>query len=84
VDGYGVLLVAHTVLDEDKDGEAVEIFRIISAEPPIGWKGDDMKKQLVGYESDLANLPPLTHAERAELSALPARPDTEIDYTRSR
>ncbi len=31
VDGYGVLLVAHTVLDEDKDGEAVEIFRIISA-----------------------------------------------------
>jgi len=40
-----------------------------------------MKKQLVGYEVDLANLTPLTDAQRAELSALPARPDTEIDYS---
>jgi len=31
VDGYCVLLVAHTILDEDNDGEAVEIIRIVSA-----------------------------------------------------
>jgi uncharacterized DUF497 family protein len=31
VDGYCLLLVAHTILDEDDDGLAVEIIRIISA-----------------------------------------------------
>jgi uncharacterized DUF497 family protein len=31
VDGYCLLLVAHTILDQDDDGEAVEIIRIISA-----------------------------------------------------
>jgi uncharacterized protein (DUF4415 family) len=40
-----------------------------------------MKKQLVRYEVDLANLPPLTEAQRAELTALTARPDSEIDYS---
>jgi uncharacterized protein (DUF4415 family) len=40
-----------------------------------------MKKQLVRYEVDLANLPPLTDAQRAELAALAARPDSEIDYS---
>jgi len=40
-----------------------------------------MKKQLVRYEVDLANLPPLTEAQRAEIAALAARPDSEIDYS---
>jgi uncharacterized DUF497 family protein len=31
VGGYCLLLVAHTILDEDDDGEAVEVIRIISA-----------------------------------------------------
>jgi hypothetical protein len=30
-DGRVLLLVAHTVRDEDEDGEAIEIIRIISA-----------------------------------------------------
>jgi uncharacterized protein (DUF4415 family) len=40
-----------------------------------------MKKQLVRYEVDLANLPPLTDAQKTELTALAARPDSEIDYS---
>jgi uncharacterized DUF497 family protein len=31
VDGYYLLLVAHTIRDEDEDGQLVEIIRIISA-----------------------------------------------------
>jgi len=38
-----------------------------------------MSKKLVRYEVDLANLPPLTEAQKAELAALAARPDSEID-----
>jgi uncharacterized protein (DUF4415 family) len=33
------------------------------------------------YEVDLANLPPLTAAQEAELAALAARPDSDIDYS---
>jgi uncharacterized protein (DUF4415 family) len=40
-----------------------------------------MKKQVVRYEVDLANLPPLTDAQKTELAALAARPDSEIDYS---
>jgi uncharacterized protein (DUF4415 family) len=35
----------------------------------------------VNYEADLANLPPLTAAQQAELKALAALPDSEIDYS---
>ena len=31
VDGYYLLLVVHTIRDEDEDGQPVEIIRIISA-----------------------------------------------------
>jgi len=31
VDGFAVLLVAHTTYEEDEAGEAVEVIRIISA-----------------------------------------------------
>lgn len=35
----------------------------------------------VKYEVDLANLPPLTGAQEAELKALAAMPDSQIDHS---
>jgi uncharacterized protein (DUF4415 family) len=35
--------------------------------------------KIVTYELDLDNPPPLTEAQRAELAALKARPESEID-----
>lgn len=35
----------------------------------------------VKYEVDLANLPPPTDAQEAELKALAAMPDSQIDYS---
>jgi uncharacterized protein (DUF4415 family) len=35
----------------------------------------------VRYEVDLNNLPPLTKAQKAELKALAAMPDSDIDFT---
>lgn len=40
-----------------------------------------MSKKPVRYQIDLADLPPLTEAQKAELAALAARPDSEIDYS---
>jgi uncharacterized protein (DUF4415 family) len=40
-----------------------------------------MSKKLVKSEVDLANLPPLTEAQNAELAVLAARPDSKIDYS---
>ena len=40
-----------------------------------------MKKPMVRYEVDLENSPPLTREQKAELDALAARPESEIDYT---
>lgn len=42
-----------------------------------------MSKKLVRHDIDLANLPPLTEAQKAELAALAAKPDSEIDYSDS-
>ncbi len=39
-----------------------------------------MSKKFVKHEVDLANLPPLTGKQKAELEALTARPDGQIDY----
>ncbi len=39
-----------------------------------------MSKKLVRREVDLANLPPLTEKQKAEVAALAARPGAEIDY----
>jgi len=39
-----------------------------------------MSKMIV-KRVDLANLPPLTEKQEAELAALAARPDSEIDYS---
>ena len=40
-----------------------------------------MSKKFVSFETDLADLPPLTEPQKAELAALAARPDREIDYS---
>jgi uncharacterized protein (DUF4415 family) len=40
-----------------------------------------MSKKLVRREIDLANLPPLTEKQKAELAALAARPESDIDYS---
>ena len=40
-------------------------------------KGADV----VRFDVDRADLPPLTAAQRAELTALEAKPDSEIDYS---
>ena len=39
--------------------------------------GDD----IVRFELDPGNLPPLSEAQKAELAALEAMPDSEIDYS---
>jgi uncharacterized protein (DUF4415 family) len=40
-----------------------------------------MKETIVRCEVDLANPPPLTEAQKAELKALAEMPDSEIDYS---
>jgi uncharacterized protein (DUF4415 family) len=40
-----------------------------------------MSKKSVSRDLDLAHLPPLTPKQKAELSALAAQPDEEIDYS---
>ncbi len=40
-----------------------------------------MNKQIVEYELDLDNLPPLAEKQKSELAALKAMPDSEIDYS---
>jgi uncharacterized protein (DUF4415 family) len=40
-----------------------------------------MSNKFVRHDVDLANLPPLTEAQKAELAALAARPESEIDYS---
>jgi len=40
-----------------------------------------MSRKLVRREVDLAHLPPLTEKQKAELDALAARPERDIDYS---
>ncbi|MDP2827457.1 MAG: BrnA antitoxin family protein [Sulfuricellaceae bacterium] len=37
--------------------------------------------KIVKYELDLANMPPLTEKQKAELQTLTEMPDSEIDYS---
>ncbi|MDR4307401.1 BrnA antitoxin family protein [Chelatococcus sambhunathii] len=39
-----------------------------------------MSKKLVRHDVDLADLPPLSESQKAELAALAAKPDEDIDY----
>jgi uncharacterized protein (DUF4415 family) len=43
------------------------------------YENQSMKTNLVYYDVDLDNLPPLTKEQQAELAALAAMPDSEID-----
>jgi hypothetical protein len=40
-----------------------------------------MSRKIVSRRLDLANLPPLTEKQKAELATLAARPDDAIDYS---
>lgn len=40
-----------------------------------------MSKKLVRHDIDLTSLPPLSAQQKAELAALTARPDGEVDYS---
>jgi uncharacterized protein (DUF4415 family) len=40
-----------------------------------------MRKKVVKHTVDLANLPPLTKRQKAELAAVKARPESEIDFS---
>lgn len=40
-----------------------------------------MRKKMVKYEIDLSHPPALTAAQKAELKALRAKPESEIDYS---
>lgn len=40
-----------------------------------------MSTKFVRYDVDLADLPSLTDEQKAELTSLAARPDSEIDYS---
>ena len=39
------------------------------------------EKHITSFEIDLDNPPPVTAEQQAELDALAARPDSEIDYS---
>ena len=72
-----LLMAAHTVGEEGGAGP-LEVIRIITArEATARERDDDMKTKMVSYTFD--TLPPLTAAQLANLSALAARPDSEID-----
>ncbi|GJD71865.1 hypothetical protein CFIICLFH_0074 [Methylobacterium goesingense] len=48
---------------------------------PIAPSGDVTNGNRVRFDVDLANLPPLTEAHKAECDALAAMPDAAIDYS---
>ena len=46
---------------------------------PYRPRKEDTKTKLVSFDVDLADLPPLSDAQKAELAALEALPDEDID-----
>jgi len=81
VEGHTLLLVAHTIREEDEEGQPIEVVRIISARSADRKERQAMSKKLVKRTIDLANPPALTRKQKAELEAVAARPDREIDYS---
>jgi len=77
--GGFMLLIAHTIHDEE---DGIEVIRIISARHADQKRGNTMSKttdsKMVSMEVDLNNLPPLTEAQMARLETLKNR---EIDYS---
>jgi uncharacterized protein (DUF4415 family) len=51
------------------------------SEKPTEKKGSAMNKKFVRHDVDLANLPPLTEAQKAQLAALKDQPDSEINHS---
>jgi uncharacterized protein (DUF4415 family)/uncharacterized DUF497 family protein len=76
-----LMLVAHTIENADEDGQPIRLFVSFQPERLTEKKGDAMSKKFVRQSVDLNNLPPLTKKQKAELAALSARSDGEIDYT---
>ena len=72
VDGFLLLLLAHTVHDRD---DGIEVVRIISARRPAKLEKNAMNK--ISFKS--GSLPPLTPTQRKELKALAKLPDSTID-----
>ena len=56
-------------------------FALTRPERPTEKKGDVMSKKSVKREVELANLPPLSAKQKAELAALAARREEEVDYS---
>jgi uncharacterized protein (DUF4415 family) len=81
VDGHLVLLVVHTLVssEETEDSQNTEIIRIISARKADNGQRIVMKTRPVKYQLDLNNLPSLTAKQSAELAAVAAQTDSQID-----
>ena len=75
VQGVVILLVAHTVTEDDADGGLVEIIR--PHDGPRRERGDTMKTKLDYPRA--ATLPAPTDAQRDHLDELAALPDGSID-----
>jgi uncharacterized protein (DUF4415 family)/uncharacterized DUF497 family protein len=66
VEGHLLLLVSHTTRDDEEGRQP---------------RGDVMSKKLFKRTVDLATLPSLRKKQKAELAALSARPESEIDFS---
>ncbi len=79
--GVTVLLVAHTVTEEDTDGTLVETIRIISARRATTREREREResamKKRANYTFD--TLPPLTEAQRKHLDELTQMSDDQIN-----
>jgi len=57
VEGHLLVLVAHTIQDDEEDGQPIEVIRIISARRLTGRKGNVMSKKFVKRTVNLAKSP---------------------------
>src|SRR5579863_4584878 len=64
-----------------KMGKALKSSASSPRAAPRRANATDTNVKMVRYEVDLGNLPPLTEAQKAELAALAAKPDSEIDFS---
>ena len=79
-----MLLVVHTthLWEEAHDIESLSASSLHDSSKSQKGKGEFMKNpEMVRTTIDLANPPALTPAQIAELDALDAKPDSEIDYS---
>jgi hypothetical protein len=75
VEDYLRLLVTRTVWEDDEDGQVVQVVDFRSKGRPHG-QDDAMNKRRVRRTIVLADLPPLTEVQKAELAALAAKPES--------